>query len=118
MEPNRLTAPCLVKAHGKLRMLVEMQDFHGWMAGALSQDIKFDAKHFADIERLAIVGETKWQHGMPVFCKPFTSAKVRYFDRPAIDPAVNAVNAVNVSAPRQFSKPLPTVALSSMQVPP
>ena len=77
----------LVKAHGKIRMLVEMHDFHGWTAGALWQDIKFDARHFADIERLAIVGEKKWQHGMAVFCKPFTSAKVRYFDRPAIDQA-------------------------------
>ncbi len=77
----------LVKAHGKIRMLVEMHDFHGWTAGALWQDVKFDAKHFADIERLAIVGETKWQHGMAVFCKPFTAAKVRYFDRPALDQA-------------------------------
>ena len=77
----------LVKAYGKIRMLVEMHDFHGWTVGALWQDIKFDAKHFADIERLAIVGETKWQHGMAVFCKPFTSAKVRYFDRQAIDQA-------------------------------
>ena len=77
----------LVQAHGKIRMLVEMHDFHGWTAGALWQDIKFDAKHFADIERLAIVGEKKWQHGMAAFCKPFTSAEVRYFDRAAIDQA-------------------------------
>jgi len=77
----------LVKTHGKIRVLVEMHDFHGWSAGALWRDVKFDAKHFNDIERLAIVGETKWQHGMAVFCKPFTSAKIRYFDRPAIDQA-------------------------------
>jgi hypothetical protein len=77
----------LVKEHGKIRMLVEMHDFHGWTAGALWQDIKFDAKHFKDIEQLAIVGETKWQHGMAVFCKPFTTAKVRYFDRAALEQA-------------------------------
>lgn len=77
----------LVKKHGKIRMLVEMRDFHGWTAGALLQDIKFDAKHFSDIERIAMLGETKWQHGMAVFCKPFTAAKVRYFDRTAIDQA-------------------------------
>jgi hypothetical protein len=77
----------LVKAHGKIRMLVEMHDFHGWSAGALWQDIKFDAKHFKDIERLAIVGEAKWQHGMAVFCTPFTTAKVRYFDRGSLDQA-------------------------------
>ena len=70
----------LVQQHGKISMLVEMHDFHGWTAGALWEDIKFDAEHFNDIERLAIVGETKWEKGMAAFCKPFTTAKVRYFD--------------------------------------
>lgn len=70
----------LIEQFGKLRVLVEMHDFRGWDAGALWQDIKFDAKHFADIERLALVGEKKWQKGMSVFCKPFTTAKVKYFD--------------------------------------
>jgi hypothetical protein len=27
-----------------------------------------------------LVGETKWQQGMTTFCKPFTTAVVRYFD--------------------------------------
>ena len=69
-----------VKQHGKLLMLVDLHDFHGWTAGALWEDIKFDVKHFNDIERLAITGENKWEKGMAVFCKPFTAAKVRYFD--------------------------------------
>jgi hypothetical protein len=73
----------LVKEHGKIRMLVNMLDFHGWTAGALWEDIKFDAKHFNDIERIAIVGETQWEHGMAIFCKPFTIAKIRYFDSAA-----------------------------------
>lgn len=74
------TVERLIKEHGKIRMLVKMLDFHGWTAGALWEDIKFDAKHFNDIERIAIVGETKWEHGMAIFCKPFTSAKIRFFD--------------------------------------
>ena len=77
----------LVKEHGRIRILVEMRDFHGWTTGALWEDLKFDAKHFKDIERVAMVGETKWQHGMAIFCKPFTTAKVRYFDGPATDQA-------------------------------
>ena len=40
-----------------------------------------------DIERLAIVGESKWQQGMAAFCKPFTKATVRYFDHCQIDEA-------------------------------
>jgi hypothetical protein len=70
----------LVKEHGKIRMLVEMHDFHGWTMGALWEDVKFDWKHFADIERLALVGESRWQAGMAAFCKPFTRATIRYFD--------------------------------------
>ena len=71
----------LVKEHGKIRVLFEMVDFHGWETSALWKDIKFDAKHFTDIERLAMVGDKKWEKGMSVFCAPFTSAKIRYFDR-------------------------------------
>jgi len=70
----------LIKQYGKIRILMEMHDFHGWDAGALWEDIKFDLKHFRDIERLAMVGETKWQSGMATFCGPFTSAKIRYFE--------------------------------------
>ena len=77
----------LIERHGKLRMLVDMHDFHGWSAGALWEDIKFDARHFNHIERLAIVGEEKWQKGMAAFCKPFTTATVRYFDRADADVA-------------------------------
>jgi len=69
----------LIQKHGKIRVLLELHDFHGWTAGALWEDIKFDVKHFNDIERLAIVGESRWQEGMATFCKPFTTAQIRYF---------------------------------------
>ncbi len=71
----------LVTKYGKIRMLIVMHDFRGWTAGALWEDIKFDVKHFSDIERIAMVGETKWEQGMAAFCKPFTTAKIRYFDQ-------------------------------------
>ena len=70
----------LVRQHGKLRLLFDMSDFHGWEATAAWEDFKFGVEHFSDIERLAMVGETKWQHGMAIFCKPFTKATVRYFE--------------------------------------
>jgi len=70
----------LIRRHGKVRMLIQMHDFHGWHLSALWDDIKFDLKHFAHIERLALVGESKWEEGMAAFCKPFTGAMVRYFD--------------------------------------
>ena len=74
----------LIRKHRKIRVLFEMADFHGWDAAALWDDIKFDVKHFSDIERLAMVGNKKWEQGMSVFCRPFTTAKIRYFDTAAI----------------------------------
>jgi hypothetical protein len=78
-----------ISEHGKLRVLFIMKEFHGWTAGALWEDVKFDLKHWKDIERLALVGESKWQEGMASFCKPFTKATVRYFDEAKIDDARN-----------------------------
>lgn len=49
--------------------------------------MKFDAKHYHDIERLAIVGESRWQESMSRVCKPFTSAEIRYFPRDRVDEA-------------------------------
>lgn len=76
-----------IAAHGKIRMLVVMHDFHGWTASAMWEDTKFGARHFRDIDRLAMAGETKWQHGMAIFCKPFTTAIVRYFEHDEIESA-------------------------------
>jgi len=70
----------LILRFGKIRAVFEMRDFHGWRAGALWEDVKFDVKHFSDIECLAFVGDKKWEKGMSIFCKPFTKARIRYFD--------------------------------------
>ncbi len=70
----------LARKHGKLRLLFDMTGFHGWEVSAAWEDFKFGIEHFADIERLAMVGEKQWQHGMAALCKPFTKAMVRYFE--------------------------------------
>lgn len=70
----------MIDEHGRISLLVELVDFHGWTAGGLWEDVKFDARHFNDIERLAVVGDKAWEKGMALFCRPFTTAKVRYFD--------------------------------------
>jgi hypothetical protein len=66
---------------------VELHDFQGWTAGALWEDTKFAARHFNDIERLAVVGDSRWEKGVTIFIKPFTGAEVKYFDLGSIDKA-------------------------------
>jgi hypothetical protein len=77
----------LIQQHGKIRVLFVMRDFHGWDAGALWEDVKLDFKHFKDIERLAMVGDKAWEKAMSYFCRPFTTAKIRYFEHNQIDQA-------------------------------
>ncbi len=70
----------IMKAHDKVRILVELVDFHGWTAAAAWEDTKFGMHHFSDIERIAMVGDKAWEKGMALLIKPFTMAKVQYFD--------------------------------------
>lgn len=76
-----------IQAGSPVRLLVELHEFTGWTAGALWEDTKFAARHFADIDRLAVVGESRWQQGVSVFFKPFTAADMRYFDMQDIEDA-------------------------------
>lgn len=83
----------LIGRYGKVRIVMEMEDFHGWSLGALWDDIKFDLHHYRDIERLAMVGSKRWQKGMATVCKPFTKAKVRYFEHGQEEQALQWVRA-------------------------
>ncbi len=89
----------LIREHGKIRILFDMHDLHGWTAAAMWEDTKFGFRHFHDIERLAVVGEKRWQKGMAVFCRPFTKAEVRYFDHAQADEARRWVQEQLVQTP-------------------
>ncbi len=81
-----------IEQYGKLNMLVELIDFHGWTAGAAWEDTKFGVRHFNDLQKLAIVGDKSWEKGMAYFCKVFTTAEVRYFDVSERDAAISWLN--------------------------
>ena len=49
-------------------------------------------RHFNDLERVAIVGNRTWQKLMTGFCKPFTTAQVRFFEHPQLEEARAWVN--------------------------
>ena len=71
----------ILTAAGKVRLFIQFEDFHGWDVHAAWDDVKFAIRHYADFERIAMVGDRKWEKWMAALCKPFTKAKVRYFDQ-------------------------------------
>lgn len=70
----------LIRRRGKVRLLVVMTDFEGWDLEGVWEDSKFAYQHYRDIERIAVVGDSRWEAWMTLFCRPFTTAKVRYFE--------------------------------------
>jgi hypothetical protein len=69
-----------IAKEGKVNVLAQFHEFKGWDAKALWDDIKFSTTHCTKIKRIALVGDKAWEKWMAAVCKPFTMAKVRYFD--------------------------------------
>lgn len=86
-----------IREWGKFSLLVVMRDFLGCDQGAVWEEIKFDWAHFSDVERIALVGEKKWQAGMSKFCQPFTRAEIRYFDIRDVEQARNWAEEVHAA---------------------
>ena len=77
----------ILTAEGKVRLFVQFEEFQGWDMHAAWDDFKFALSHYSDFERIAMVGDRRWEKWMASVCKPFTKAKLKYFDRSDVDAA-------------------------------
>ena len=71
----------LISEHGKISLLVELEDFEGWEAKAAWDDLDFGLDHDRDFDRIAIVGDKSWQHWMIVLSSLFMHTPLRFFPR-------------------------------------
>ena len=81
------TVESFLAAEGKARLFVQFEDFHGWDLHAVWDDTKFALKHYSNFDRIAMVGDRRWEKWMAQICRPFTKATVRYFDASQVDEA-------------------------------
>lgn len=70
----------IAEQSGAVRMLIELDNFKGWDASGLWEDLKFDMSHQSDMKRIAIVGDETWQEWGTWLSKPFFAAEMRYFN--------------------------------------
>lgn len=89
----------LMKEHGSLDLLVILEDFEGWTPRAFWEDLRFDVKHYHDVARLALVGDSQWHQGMTQLFRPFTAAEVRYYDLSELEDAKAWVAESHASSP-------------------
>ena len=66
--------------HGKLRLLIRLKNFEGWSPEGLVDELRFDIRHHDDFERVAIVGENRWEKIATQVSAPFFSGSMRYFE--------------------------------------
>lgn len=69
----------LIAREGSMRMLLVMQDFHGWEPAAAWDDLRFGMKHAKKIQRVAMVGDKFWQKCLAKLGALVATEKVRYF---------------------------------------
>jgi universal stress protein A len=71
----------LINEHGKISLLMELENFSGWEIAAVKDDLQFGLKHNHDFEKIALVGDKTWQQWMVLMSKPFVKGEIRYFSR-------------------------------------
>ncbi|WP_324721054.1 STAS/SEC14 domain-containing protein [Salinimicrobium sp. HB62] len=83
-----------IKSFGIIRWYFEMQEFEGWSLSAAWQDLKFDFRNNEKLERIAMVGDKKWEKELTLLMKPFTGASIKYFDLTQKDEAKNWIRKI------------------------
>lgn len=68
------------KRNETIRVLFELKNFKGWTLGAVWEDLMVSFKHYSKFERIAIVGDRRWEKSLTPLRKLFTGAEVRFFD--------------------------------------
>ena len=79
LEQAQASTRELLRAHGKLRLLVIATDFLGWEKEDWS-DVSSPASHDRQIEKMAIVGDRRWEDLVLAFTgKGYRPVAIEYF---------------------------------------
>ena len=78
----------MIARYGKFRLLFQMEaGFDGWEPLAAWDDLKFSVSHRNEMERVAIVGDKKWETLVAKLGAVLVNSEVRYFDDSRLDAA-------------------------------
>jgi hypothetical protein len=69
----------MIHEHGSVRVMLDLNDFHGWDPRAAWDDLKLGFQYPGKFDRCVILGDRNWEEWMTKLAKPFF--RVQYFDR-------------------------------------
>lgn len=71
----------VIREQGKVRIFIDATDFEGWEQGGSWDDFSFEEEFDPYIEKMAFVGDRKWEELILVFSnKAFRQFPIEYFD--------------------------------------
>lgn len=77
----------MMEKHVKVDWYFRMKDFEGWSTHAFWRDISFTLSNRFQFNKVAIVGENKWQEAMVEVMELFSAVRISYFDEEEADSA-------------------------------
>ncbi|HEY53090.1 MAG TPA: STAS/SEC14 domain-containing protein [Caldilineae bacterium] len=69
----------LVDQEGDINMLLDLSEFHWEEIGAWGADMKFGSTYRKKINKMAIVGDKKWQKWLTHLVDPFYAREAEFF---------------------------------------
>lgn len=69
----------LVEREGSIRMLLDLTEFKWEAVGAWLADWKFGRKYHEKIEKMALVGDKKWEEWLAKLAEPLYAREVKLF---------------------------------------
>lgn len=69
----------MIAEAGSLRLLLDLEALEGEKIKAWGADLKFGHEFRKKIEKMAIVGDKKWQKGLAALADPFYAREAEFF---------------------------------------
>lgn len=68
-----------VREYGKVKIYIHIVKIEGIEPGAFMKDVRTYLKHFNHVEKIAVVGNNKWQKFWAGLASPFVSGEIKFF---------------------------------------
>jgi hypothetical protein len=70
----------VIDEYGSINLLLDLTEFRWEKVNAWSTDLAFGKKYKDKIEKMALVGNKKWEKAMATAAQPFYAKAIQYFE--------------------------------------
>jgi len=92
----------MVLADVPLKMLLRLEDFHGWALDALWNELAFELKHRGEFGSIAVVGDTKLKEWGTLLSSIFPKSDIRFFHFETEDKARDWLQKSQILKPKMW----------------